>query len=118
MKIKNIKIGSKLEFLGQEIVVEGIDNLEGRSEMYWIKPKGMIPSKIIHFRGVKLTREKLESYDFERRGDGNFYYEDYIKLSLEDDDWDDAAFDVFIRGTYITCIEFEHQLQNLLDVLE
>lgn len=63
----------------------------------------------------RLSRERLFELGFKEAGQNVFSYEDYVKLKLEDNNWDDPAFDVFIRGAYITCIDTEQQMIKIFD---
>lgn len=63
----------------------------------------------------RLSKERLLELGFVETDINIFEYEEYVKLKLEDDNWDEPAFDVFIRGAYITCIDMEHQLIAIFD---
>lgn len=113
--IKELRIGNKLEFLGEEITVEGIDNLEGRSEMYWIKPIGMIPSKMIHFKRINLSEERLLELEFKKINGGigwdSFRKGDFELVHVPTNKGNIIAYDRG-NGKY-TYIFYLHQLQNL-----
>lgn len=42
-----------------------------------------------------------------------FCVDEYITLKIEDGDWEDICVDVYMKGIYITCIVYVHELQNL-----
>jgi hypothetical protein len=109
MTAQELRIGNTVLFLGKEVVVEGIDNLEGRSTMYWIKPAGMIPSKIIHFKGAPVTEKWLLEVGFEEVDyAGGCFVKDNITIDMDD-------FHCIVNGEWIEDItfEFKHLLQNL-----
>lgn len=65
--------------------------------------------------GIKLTREILIGAVFLEISNSNtFVFQNYIKLVLEDNDWNDVSFDVYVNENYITCLSFLHELQNLI----
>jgi len=40
-----------------------------------------------------------------------------ISFNIEDGDWNEPSLDVLFLGSYITCVEFVHELQNLIFAL-
>jgi hypothetical protein len=66
MKANELRIGNLITFLGETIEVECISNLPKRKDMYWIKPKGSLIAKEMHFRPIPLTEEWLLNFEFER----------------------------------------------------
>ena len=71
------------------------------------------------FSYVPITRELLLNSGFEEEKyiTNSFIYENFLSLTLEDDDWNNVAFDVQVeRGEdyiYLTSISYIHELQNL-----
>jgi hypothetical protein len=119
MTAQELRIGNTVLFLGKEVVVEGIDNLEGRSTMYWIKPAGMIPSKIIHFKGAYITEEWLLEKGFEKLTDRNrnftctsFTYKKGVSFIVNFDDGI-LSVDFWIGSSK----RYKHELQNLFFAL-
>ena len=46
--------------------------------------------------------------------DGKFYFENHLEFTIEDNDWDDPSLNIIIDGKYITCVEFVHELLNIV----
>ena len=70
---------------------------------------------------IPLTEEILLKFGFyksEISGE-HFYFnpELLIKVRIEDGYWEEPSLDVFLGLNYITCIEFVHELQNLIFAL-
>jgi len=62
---------------------------------------------------IMLTRTILINAGFKKNSGSNvFILDDWITLTLEDDNWEEPSFDVYVKGTYITCVESVHELQN------
>lgn len=119
MKAQDLRIGNAVMFLGEEVIVECIENLEGRTEIYWIKPKGMIPSKIIHFKGVTITEEALLRFGFKYAPCGisgadmwqglGFWSKDDIILRGDKK----CKYPLKLQGYINSSYEYIHELQNL-----
>lgn len=58
--------------------------------------------------GITKNKHFVNRYNYE---DSNLYF------SIEDGDWDNPCLDVFMGGTYLTCIEYVHELQDIIKVL-
>lgn len=47
--------------------------------------------------------------------ENKYELEDYgIYFNIEDGYWDEPSLDIFVGGTYITCVEYVHELQNTM----
>lgn len=72
---------------------------------------------IPELKPIQLTEEillKCEGIINHPTIENRYELEDYgIYFNIEDGYWDEPSLDVLINGTYITCVEFLHQLQNL-----
>lgn len=66
----------------------------------------------------RLTKEKLIQIGFKEIDENIFTYEDYVSLKLEDGNWEDVSFDLFIRGTYITWVDTEYKLRKIFDACD
>lgn len=129
INIKELRIGNKLHLLGEEIEVDGIFNLPGRKDMYWIRPLNGLECKMFHFKPIPLTEEKLEEFGFVIR-DKTWslnYGGESMRYALLEKYKDNHTFILYFHKRhgkilYNTeegfrvgdhAIEFVHQLQNL-----
>lgn len=72
-----------------------------------------ITKGITEIKGIDLTEEILLKCGFENKPNSfDYILDDWIELKLEDDDWSFPSFDVFVKGTYVTCLSQLHELQN------
>ena len=61
---------------------------------------------------------KKEEFDTFVNQDNSIYFVlERMRLELEDDNWDDISFDVFMESAYITCVTTVKELKQLLKVL-
>lgn len=61
---------------------------------------------------------KKEEFDTFVNQDNSIYFVlERMRLELEDDNWDDISFDVFMENVYITCVTTVKELKQLLKVL-
>ncbi len=118
MKLKEteIRIGNKLLFLGNEITVECISNLPKRKDMYWIKPIGMIESKIMHFSGVPLTVDNLEWLGFKYDESTHTYHwkhSHWLRVQM----FPKGGGILLINGRQYRFLDYVHEVQNVFSAL-
>jgi hypothetical protein len=76
--------------------------------------------RLIDIEPIPLTEEILVnncSFEKPKKKENTFYFEDYFKLVLEDDNWNDISFDVFVGGKYLTVVGGLHELQQLYRII-
>ena len=72
-----------------------------------------ITKGITEIKGIDLTEEILLKCGAENKPNScDYILDDWIELRLEDDYWHNPSFDVFVKGTYVTCLGQLHELQN------
>jgi len=110
IQANELRIGNNILLLGEVCTIECISNLPKRKEMYWIKTKEFIDTKIIHFKPIPLTEEillKCGGYIYNGWDDMQFFRFEEFHLQI---------FELEIQkdGFYYddTKIEFLHDLQN------
>jgi len=111
IQANELRIGNNILLLGEVCTIECISNLPKRKEMYWIKTKEFIDTKIIHFKPIPLTEEILLKCGAKKTDKedsfGGFiiYYPNGNGMRIKNNEW---------SNQHITVkIEFLHQLQNL-----
>ena len=121
--VTEIRIGSYLNYEQTTHVVCGISD-DNSIESYWVN-KGVVDKSFRYkdncrnYKLIPLTKETLLELGAEQIKDKNeFHFDNFIYLKLEDDDWTEPAFNVTMRATYITCISFVNELQNLYNSIE
>ena len=125
IQANELRIGNNILLLGEVCTIECISNLPKRKEMYWIKTKEFIDTKIIHFKPIPLTEEILLKCGFQIR-DKNY------SLNYGGESMRFAILETNIKNPFILyfhgrfgfntesgrkdgdfCITHFHQLQNL-----
>lgn len=89
-------------------------------KVYTLHPKLETDPFENHFKDISpipLWREIMDKVAAKETGKNKFVISKWLELVLEDDNWSDPSFDVYINGTYITCVQYLHQLQNLYHIL-
>lgn len=71
----------------------------------------------------KTMKDKFLKY-FRKQGFIDISTEDQIQfnldrytLKLEDNDWNDICFDIYIKNTYITCVDSVKRLKKIIKLL-
>jgi len=94
----------------------------GNVEVYGLNPDGI---QVSYFDSVylcdwkevedlPLSKENLKLFKcIQEISEGEYNVDNFLLLKLEDLDWDDICFDVYIKGTYLTCVLTVSELQNL-----
>lgn len=118
MEIEDIRIGSLLAIENTVIKVGKID----RSFISWEVHKDMfnpfIPISDKRIKPILLTEEILLSCEVIVKNNDKYNYdESRLYFSVEDDNWEDPCLDVFMDGKYLTCIEYVHELQDIIRIL-
>ncbi len=116
IQANELRIGNNILLLGEVCTIECISNLPKRKEMYWIKTKEFIDTKIIHFKPIPLTEEIL--LKCETRFNGiRHRAEIWIQGECFEFIVDKDKFHLEFTGgegvSYSKPIYFLHQLQNL-----
>lgn len=63
---------------------------------------------------LPISKENLELFKgIQEIRNGEYKVDNFLLLKLEDLDWDDICFDVFMKGVYLTCVLTVCELQNL-----
>lgn len=124
LDIKDIRIGSLLLIEGRIIEVGKISGKSISWELHKDKFSIWNPFILISDKRIKpilLTEEILLSCEGITK---NVYFEDRynydesnLYFSIEDNHWDEPCLDVFMGGHYLTCIEYVHELQDIVKVL-
>ena len=121
IKVNELRIGNNILLLGEVCTIECISNLPKRKEMYWIKTKEFIDTKIIHFKPIPLTEEILlkcgfELTDVKTHSDNRPLTKMFYKKTLLVQHHDNGLWSFIIMGYNIVRPEmsqFLHQLQNI-----
>jgi len=121
IQVNELRIGNNILLLGEVCTIECISNLPKRKEMYWIKTKEFIDTKIIHFKPIPLTEEILLKCGLQIReitvdGKQQKHYSDFRNIAIEV-----LSKDYLMLGLHkghehiepIRRVEYLHQLQNL-----
>jgi hypothetical protein len=113
MESNELRLGNLITFLGETVEVECISNLPKRKDMYWIKPKGSLIAKEIHFRPIPLTEEWLLNLGFDKGSDimGDCYYIDELNVDFALHHYNRGL--DFVYNFYDLNVKYVHQLQNL-----
>lgn len=111
MKANELRIGNRLIFIDDEVVVSGIENyLQYTDKIYC---NGFTrPQSISHFKPIQLTEDWLLNFGFEFDG-GCSWWKDEIEMTIDVGEDEYSAFNS--DGNYITMngIKYVHSLQNL-----
>lgn len=109
INIKELRIGNYLEIFGNIREIEGIFNLPKRKNMYWIKCKGLVEIKIIHFKPIPITEDWLFNFGFQESYESGYYFKEELIINIE--------LDCYLKGDFtdlhIKSIGYVHELQNL-----
>ena len=65
----------------------------------------------------QITKNTLKNLGFKHMFSNEFYLKPLL-LKLEDNNWDEVAMEVFINGGYVTCIQYEYELENIINSLK
>lgn len=115
MNLKNLRIGNKLYW--EDKVVEVV---EIHKDCFYIEhcKYGTLKSTVIDVRPIKITEKLLLDVKsvVKHPSIKNTYLlvDSNYSFNIEDGDWEDPSLDILLCGTYITCIEYLHELQNLI----
>jgi hypothetical protein len=124
--IAELQIGNRVLYNGMEAIVYSIRgpypdvserfNNKATVDLYL---GGLITATEEDLEPILLTEEVIENIPkLEKIGELNAFNDGGLfKIQLEDDDWNDPAFDVYWNGTYLNCIGFVHELQNTYKTL-
>lgn len=119
MEAKELRIGNYVELLGHVVEIECISRLPMLNEMYWLKCKKYVDTKIIHFKPIPLTEEWLIKFGFYYSDDENEFLElklmHNVKLYADYSNNFSTAI-LRIKENEVK-IKHVHQLQNLFFVL-
>lgn len=117
MTSKEFKIGNNIYFNNKHkdigLVTGIVENILGGTRVY-LNYRGDVTYKLEDLEAITLTDEILLGLGFTVLEAGVYDYAGYIRLVLEDGDWEDVSFDVFLRDNYIINVWEVHQLQNLI----
>ena len=115
MNLKNLRIRNKLYW--EDEVVEVV---EIHKDCFYIEhcKYGTLKSTTIDVRPIKITEKLLLDVKsvVKHPSIKNTYLlvDSNYSFNIEDGDWEDPSLDILLCGTYITCIEYLHELQNLI----
>jgi len=114
MKANELRIGNYVTF-NNFIQPEKIVIVDGRFLLPFNKTDSEINN---YYQPIPLTEEWLFKLGFEKINDFNYSFDDFMYLSVEDEDWEDLCMDVHIKNAdvgiiYLTALECVHHLQNL-----
>ena len=117
MKITELKVGNFVMILGKVREIEGLFNMPFRKDMYWVKCKGLIESKIFHFKPVPLTEELISLICGELNSEVGLYRigmtDEYVVSFSLDNDMIYLGDDIEIRISETPL----HRLQNIYSAL-
>lgn len=68
-----------------------------------LKPIPLTEKLLLSFGGIMQV---LEGKYIDNNSD--------LTFSIEDNDWDNPCLDVIMNGRYVTCVEYVHELQNIV----
>lgn len=95
----------------------------------WINDRGLsvkiTPSIMVNilkglyldcYKPIPLTEQVLMKFGLSKSAitDGKFYFENHLEFTIEDNYWIEPSLNILIDGKYITCVEFVHELQNIV----
>ena len=115
MNLKNLRIGNKLYW--EDEVVEVV---EIHKDCFYIEycKYGALKRTVIDVRPIKITENLLLDVKsvVKHPSIKNTYLlvDSNYSFNIEDGDWEDPSLDILLCGTYTTCIEYLHELQNLI----
>jgi hypothetical protein len=122
--IADLQIGNRVLYNGMEAIVYSIRgpypdvserfNNKATVDLYL---GGLITATEDEIYPIILSRDILvENLKFKQQGESNSFINGEVKLVLEDDNWKDVCFDLYIR-VYIKCLSTMHELQNTYKTL-
>ena len=115
MEIEDIRIGSQLS-IGGKIDGKSISWEIHRDRFSIWNP--FIPISDKRIKPILLTEEILLNCEGIVKNKDKYYYDDSrLYFSIEDNNWEDPCLDIFMGGQYLTCIEYVHELQDIVKVL-
>lgn len=118
MEIDDLRVGSIVQLRCGNIIK--IDRVNGKFVEVFFNSKSYHSYHKHNISGVLLTEEILLSCEGIVKNEltGHYDYDDsLLHFSIEDNNWDDPCLDVFMGGQYLTCIEYVHELQDIVKVL-
>lgn len=126
ISIVDLQIGNRVLYNSMDAIVYGIcgpypnkDGSFNNKATIDLILGGMITATEDELEPIVLTKNILiDVLKFEQIGEDNSFSDGgLVKIVLEDDNWDDIAFDVYFNGTYFNCISYVHELQNIYKVI-
>ena len=116
MDVKELRIGNRVEILGEERVIETISNLPARGDMYWVGTKGLIDVKMIHVRPIPLTMDNLEELGFtydESTDTFHWKHSHWLRVQM----FPKGGGILLISGKQHTFLDYVHEVQNVFSTL-
>ena len=108
IKSNELRVGNWINYLGDNMKFNEI----GLSNLF--NPDNDIYGT--DFEPIKLTEEILLKIKGVSKTSKTWYELKYsdITFRIEDGNWDEPSLDILKGGVYITCVEYLHELQNVI----
>ena len=105
MKVKDLRIGNFINDRGLSIRINPSIMVNILQGLY-----------LDCYKPIPLTEQIFMKFGLSKSAitDGKFYFENHLEFTIEDNYWVEPSLNVLIDGKYITCIEFVHDLQNIV----
>jgi hypothetical protein len=116
MEAKELRVGSRVNFLGKEKQLLGLSKrnyqMETETATYYAEFENHIPVMYVHLQPIPLTEEWLMKFGFYKDINGMFLA-GVFELSWMEDDFIKNQYTLRIAKGICLKIKYVHQLQNL-----